>query len=265
MPMLIFKNGNLGKFFRSCIVIILSGLGITVLQLQQLSQQTSPTNPLENLNSQVNAERTSLQLLQQLPTFGFTNLVADWIFLKFVQYFGDKQARRETGYSLSPEYFEVVLDRDPRFLEAYFFFSASTSLYAAMPEETVALMEKKLKLLSPKDPPRAYYIWRYKAVDELLFLNDYKAAQRSFEKAAEWASVYSDEEAKRVKKIFRHTAQKLAEDPTDKSVQINAWTTILGYAKDEGTRQNVIHRIEKLGGKVSINSQGRVQVTLPEE
>jgi hypothetical protein len=74
------------------------------------------------------------------------------VFLGFAQYFGDDSARQITGYALSPDYFEIIVDRDPRFREAYLFLSVSSSLYAAMPERSVVLMEKGLKFLKPQDP-----------------------------------------------------------------------------------------------------------------
>ena len=262
--MLISQRQYLGKAATSIITFILCASGIVALQLPKLNQDLE-ANSQNNLSRKVEAQKARLRLLQQIPTFGLNNLLADWTFLNFLQYFGDQAARDATGYRLSPEYFKVILNYDPRFLDAYFFLSASSSLYAGMPEQTVELMEETLQRLSPKDPPRAYYIWRYKALDELLFLGDAQAAQRSFEKAAEWASTYSDEEAKRVEQITNRTAQRLAENPSDKTVQINAWAGVLSYAKDEQTRQNVIHRIEELGGKVTIDSQGQMQISFPEE
>lgn len=265
-PMLLSLRHNVSKLVMSSIIFITSATGIVALQLPQVSKQSNvQANSPEDQSRQVEPQKTRLQLLQQMPSFGLDNLLANWTFLNFLQYFGDEAARTKTGYTLSPKYFEVILDRDPRFLDAYFFLSASSSLYAGMPEQAIELMEEQLQRLSPKDPHGAYYIWRYKALDELLFLGDAEAAQRSFEKAAEWASTYSDEEAKRVEKITRQRAQRLAENPTDKTVQINAWATVLSYAKDEQTQQNVIRRIEELGGKVSINSQGQLQLSLPEE
>ena len=40
-------------------------------------------------------------MLKNLPSFGFDNLIADWTFLKFLQYFGDDEARDVTGYDLA--------------------------------------------------------------------------------------------------------------------------------------------------------------------
>jgi len=242
-------------------IIAVGGLQIPRLnQLQGKGETPSPTE----LQRQIEAEKVRLNLLQKVPTFGFDNLVADWVFLNFLQYFGDDEARDVTGYQLSPEYFEVILAHDPRFLEAYFFLSGSTSLYAAMPDRSVELMEKGLQQLSPKVPRKSYYIWRYKAIDELLFLGDAQAARQSFEKAAEWASTYQDEESQYIASISRQTAQFLARNPSSKSAQVSAWSMVLQNAMDDRTRQRAINQIEALGGKVVITPEGAVKIQLPQ-
>ena len=249
------------------VVILLCGLAIGVLQLPQLNKISTKakTTSLQELKKEVDAEKARLKLLQRFPAFGFNNLFADWVFLGFVQYFGDDEVRQLTGYSLSPEYFEVILDRDPRFREAYLFLSASSSLYAAMPERSVVLMEKGLKFLKPQDPPQSYYVWRYKGTDELLFLGDAQAARKSFEKAAEWASVYADPDSQNVAAISRQTAQFLARNPNSKYAQVGAWSMVLQNAVDDRTRQIAISRIEGLGGKVVVTPEGEVRIQLPEK
>jgi len=185
------------------------------------------------------------------------------VFLNFLQYFGDDDARAVTGYDLGPDYFEIIVDHDPRFLGAYTSLSTSISLYAGRPEESVALMEKGLKAMSPHIPLKSYYVWRYKGVDELLFLGDTQAARQSFEKAAEWASTYSDEESQYVAALSRKTAQFLARNPKSKSAQVVAWTMVLNYATDDRTRKIAISRIEALGGKVTITPEGKLMIQAP--
>lgn len=249
------------------LVALLCVLGVGVLQVPQLKQlSSSKKNALPKmLKREIQSEKLRLNLVRQLPTFGFDNLIADWIFINFLQYFGDDEVREKTGYSLSPEYFEVILTHDPYFLQAYLFLSTSTSLYAAMPEQSVALMEKGLKSLSPRVPQKSYYIWRYKGIDELLFLGDANAAKQSFATAAQWASTYSDEESKQVAAISGRTAEFLARNPKSKSAQIAAWTMVLSNKIDEQTRKLAIKRIEALGGEVYITPQGALQVRPPKE
>ncbi|NKB18791.1 MAG: hypothetical protein HC770_13540, partial [Pseudanabaena sp. CRU_2_10] len=140
---------------------------------------------------QVEQEKTRLRLLKQIPAsgFGLNNIISDLTFLSFLQYFGDDKARvdSKTGYGISPNYFEVIVDRDPRFLYSYIFLSTSSSIYAGQPGRATELMGKAVKFLSPEQMPYAYTVWRRKGVDELLFLGDVKASLASHLKGAEWA------------------------------------------------------------------------------
>ena len=258
---------NSSQWISASIVTIGCSLAIGLLQVPQLKQLATKakTASPEELNKELQAERLRLNLLQKTPSFGFDNILADWVMLGFLSYFGDDSAREQTEYSLSPEYFEIIVDRDPRFLQAYLFLSNSVSMYAVMPEKSVALMEKGLKSLSPKAPPMSYYVWRYKGTDELLFLGDAQAARKSFEKAAEWASVSDDPNSQNVAAISRQTAQFLARNPNSKYAQVGAWSMVLQNAVDDRTRQKAISRIEALGGKVVVTPEGEVGVQLPEK
>lgn len=257
---------NLKQSVAASIVALVCVVALGVLQRPQLTQLScgSENASPEALKREVESEKVRINLLKKFPAFGFDNLLADWAFLGFLQYFGDDEARKITGYRLSPDYFDVIINRDPKFLKAYLFLSGSSSLYAGMPERSVALMEKGLKSLSPQAPPGSYYVWRYKATDELLFLGKAEAAKQSFNKAAEWASVYIDNESKAIAAISRRTSEFLAQNPNSKSAQVNAWIMVLSNAFDQRTRKEAITRIEALGGKVLISPEGVIQkVELP--
>lgn len=256
---------NLKQLVATSSVALLSIMAVGVLQVPQLNRlKNKPkTSSLEALRQEVNLEQLHLDLLQKTPSFGYDNLLADWMFLNFLQYFGDDEARAVTGYSLSPKYFEIIVNRDPRFLGAYLGLSTSISLYAGMPEKSVALMEKGLKPMSPQSPPKSYYVWRYKGIDELLFLGNAQAARQSFEKAAEWASNYSDEESKHIAALSRKTAQFLSRNPKSKFAQVNTWAMVLTNTTDTHARKIAISRIESLGGKVIVTPEGVVKIRLP--
>lgn len=246
------------------IVCLLALVGLQVPQLNQLITK-SKTAPLEELRREVAAEKLRLELIQKMPSLGFNNLIADWVLLSFVQYFGDDVARDRTGYELSSEYFEIIVDRDPHFLQSYLLLSTSVSLFAGEPEKSLSLMEKGLESLNPKQPG-SYYVWRYKGIDELLFLGDAKRAQKSFAMAAEWASQHTDAESENIASISRRTAEFLADDPDLTSAQEAAWAMVLVNAlnaNDERTRKQVVDRIERQGGKVIISPKGAISVKLP--
>ncbi len=257
---------NFLQYLWLCLLILSGIVAISVLQMPRLNnlKQDENLSP-ETAQKEVESSKASLNLLKKFPAFGFENLVADWVFIEFLEYFGDDEARQLTDYRLSPEYFEIIVDRDPRFLDIYPFLSASTSIYAGQPERSIKLIEQGLKSLNPHVQSRSYYVWRYKATDELLFLGDPQAARQSFQKAAEWASIHPDEESQQVAQVSRQTAQFLENNPDSKSAQVSAWGMVLQNAVDKETREAAVRRIEELGGKVTVSDEGIVNVQLPEQ
>ncbi|MGP1383212.1 MAG: hypothetical protein ACTS2F_06590 [Thainema sp.] len=241
--------------------------GLAVLQIPRLREISFQNQNLTEVEyqQQVQQENIRLSVLEKTPTFGFNSLLADWVFLQFLQYFGDEPARRTTGYGLSPEYFDIVLARDPRFLEAYFFLSGSTSFYAGMPERSVELMNQHLPELSPTVPNKAYYIWRYKGIDELLLLGDADAAENSFRMTAEWASVYNDQEGQAIAESAQQTAEFLAQNPNSRSAQISTWVMVYNNAFDQTTRQLAVQQIEALGATISTDENGNLTIRLANE
>ncbi|MEH2192655.1 MAG: hypothetical protein V7K98_08435 [Nostoc sp.] len=239
--------------------------GIALIQFPQLQKliDSKKSASLETLEKEIKSEKIRLNLLNKTPSFSYDNFIADLIYLNFSQYFGDDEVRDKTGYSLSPEYFEVILERDPRFLAAYRSLSISTSLYAAMPERAIALSEKGLKSLSPFVPEKSYYAWRYKGTDELLFLGNAKASQKSFATAANWASNFSDPESQLVAYTSQKTAEFLSRNPNSKYAQISTWSMVLNNQVNERTRKRAIREIEALGGKVITTPEGINKILFP--
>jgi tetratricopeptide (TPR) repeat protein len=231
-------------------------------QLASLKQQNKNISRAYLQQQEVNL-KTQLTIAKTLPTFGFDNIVADWHFIDFIQYFGDTELRSQAGYGAAMEYFEAMLDRDPRFLYAYFYLSSTASLYAGKPEKSVELMDRGLKSLTPQVPDRGYYIWRLKAVDELLFLGKVPDARQSMLKAADWATQAATPEGENVAKLSRGTAKYLARNPNSKQAQFDAWNMVLGAAVDDVVVKRAIAGIRSTGGKVTIGSDGKFKIEAP--
>jgi hypothetical protein len=256
------------------------------LQLPRLNQKIAGQTP-ETDRQQVEQEKTRLRLLKQVPAsgFGFNNVIADFTFLSFLQYFGDDKARIEskTGYGISPNYFEVIVDRDPRFLYSYIFLSTSGSIYAGKPRQAVELLGKATKSLSPEQMPYAYTVWRRKGVDELLFLGDVKASLASHLKAAEWAEKANKKlgpdlnfgprglpEVDTIAPRLRGTAEFLRNslDSKDKEkvaknikrARIASWGDVLQNAVDKKTLEIATSELNKLDMDVKIKEDGTLQV-----
>jgi hypothetical protein len=250
--------GQLGCIFGAFTVVI-------YLQSPKLAsiKQSSQNSSKAELGRQEARLKAQLAIAKTLPAFGFKNLVADWQFIDFIQYFGDTKVRQKAGYGAVMEYLETILDRDPRFLYAYYYLSSTGSMYAGQPERTIEIMNRGLKSLSPKVPDRSYYIWRHKAVDELLFLGKTRDAHDSMLTAANWAGQYSDRESKIAAQVSQTTAKFLARNPNSKQAQFDAWSMVLGSAVDDFVIKRAIVGIRSTGGKVTIGPTGEFKVQPP--
>ncbi|MEM6433191.1 MAG: hypothetical protein AAF773_04920 [Cyanobacteria bacterium P01_D01_bin.115] len=235
---------------------------ITAMQISRLRSALTPQDSTLPQQAELQTQEAQLQLslLKTLPDLGFRNLVADWTFLNFLQYFGSNEYRQINGYGLSADYFDVILERDPYFYLAYVYLSSSVSIFAGQAEKAVELQERGLQYLSPEFPPEGYFIWRHKGIDEVLFLDDAEAASRSHQIAAEWAAQSSDRRAQEDQISLQRTAEFLASNPDKTQAQIGAWSQVLGSVPDEKTQAEVIKNIEALGYEVVPNEQGSYSI-----
>jgi hypothetical protein len=257
------------QFLTSVIVSLGCLGGITTLQSSRLSTlRTTLSNDPVVLKTEVARAQAQLRATAKLPDFGFRNLIAGWNFMRFLQYFGDQEARSRTGYSLTPEYFRLIVDKDPRYLPSYFYLSPANTLYAGRPDITVELLSQGLRAYTPELNPDGYYLWIYKGVDQLLFLNQPHEAAKAYERAAIWAELSTSPESKTRAASARESARYLARNPGSKRVQASAWGMILTNAVDQASQKLAIQKITQLGGKVTIIRQGGMQsvsVQLPED
>ncbi len=256
---------QLGKMIGPIAIIALSLTGVIWLQKALISPEKEQLTAEEYEKQQL--EKIQLNVYKGLPSFGYGNLLADWFYLRFIQYFGDGEARKHTGYPLSPDYFQLVVDNDPSFVDANLRLAVSTSLFAGLPQTSVDLLEKSLeetpsKITSPVYPP--YYLWVYKGVDELLFLGDVEAAKNSNTMAANWADKYPDEVSQDVAKRRRETVQFLENNPNSRVAQIGAWSQVLNSAVNEQAVERALGEIQALGGEILVTPEGNLSIRVPE-
>lgn len=238
--------------------------GVVFFQ-KQYDSQTIASQDNINYFQQEEILKTALDIQKKLPSFGFSNLIADWNFLQYIQYSGDREARQETGYPLVTDYFEIIVEKDPRFISGILSLSTDNSLFAGRPDRTVSLMNQVLNYISPENFPMGYYVWTYKAVDEILFLGDLKAAKNSYQKAAKWASLQKDPTWEIAVTRAKETAQFLATNPDSNKAQIYAWFDVLSAARDDKTKQRALQQVKALGAKIIITETGELQIKLPTE
>jgi hypothetical protein len=255
-------SSKIRKFCLTSLSLIIGTAGIIALQNNNLQAKKSAKEQTSYLE-QEQALKAKIEIQKRAPTFGLNNLIADWNYLQFIQYFGDGEARAVTGYSLVTDYFEVAVDKDPYFTQSFLSFSAANSLFAAQPRKTVELIDKVLESATPDLPGYPFLLWTYKATDEILFLGDLNAAKNSYEKAAEWASLRNDDIGKEMTARYLTTAKFLASNPDSTSAQIGAWANILSQAQDRKTQQYAISELKILGAEVSITNDGKINISRP--
>lgn len=252
------------------------GLGVTLgaLSIVAILQRQS-LEALKNQSGEVLTEAeyrrqtaqtiAQMKALAKLPAFGFDNLVSDWAFLQFLQFFGDSKARQVTGYDEVAAFFRVIVAKDPRFVESYPYLSTAITVYASQPQTSVELMAKGLTHLDPHYQANAYLVWVFRAMDELLFLGRGLDAARSYERAAEWAQRQADPQIRDAAAYYRSLARTLRKDPDSRMAQINSWIWALVNAVSDRSRKTAIENIERLGGKVSRLPDGSWQIRHPED
>jgi len=255
---------NASNFVWNIGLIIACIGGAVSLQLPQLNRETA-TNKREYFR-QEQLEGTRLGIVDSFPNFGLRNLIADWMFLQFVQYMGDSDAREVTGYDLIPEYYQAIVERDPRFVSAHLQLSTANSIFAGQPKLTTELLEKSLAHISPDTAERAFQLWIYKATDEFLLLGDIEAAIQSYQTAQEWANKSDYPGSEGIASYAQRMQQFLETNPDTKQGRVAAWGMVLMMSESEKIQEEATAEVEALGGEVVRDDRGRIKgVRLPPE
>ena len=226
-------------------------VGVVLMQHAQLQRPSLWVSDPKQAEKQ---ESIRLDLLKKSPTFGFNNLIADWTFLNFLQYYGDTPVREKTGYSLSPKYFDIITRLDPRFEDIYLFLSGTLSYQLGKPELAIQMMDRGTAALSPQINPKSYQLWRFKGLDQLLLLGDVPDSIHSHEMAAKWVQGTPDQN---LVPVFQQVIDFLRKDPNSVPVRLQSWATIYSQAaevKDKQTQEKAKQEIEKLGWQLQVKN-----------
>ena len=232
------------------LLILFSLVGVIYSLQKEHHNKFQLSTQANNHNEQIELARINLKTQQLVPTFGFKNIRADLTYLQFVQYLGNETARKQTGYTLVPSYFETVVQYDPNFTQANLSLSVANSMYAGQPEKTVMIMEKILASSSP-DLDDSYLIWFAKGLDELLFLGDNQAALNSYKNSAKSAINQDNNNLHQITKINQRKIDFLATNPDTTAAQITAWKTVLPHVIDPHNHQRISDRIAFLEQNLS--------------
>jgi len=239
-------------------IATMAALVAALLQWQQLDRLAAEATDPERA---VRQERGRLTLLGKMPTLSYDNLLADWIFLRFLGYFGDELERSQTGYELTPEYFEPIVRLDPRFLEIYPFLSTGISYYLGNPELAGQYMERGIQALSPEVNPEGYVILRFRGLDQLLLEGDIPGTIATYYRLADWLDrIGRPDSAKK----FRQGAEFLKQNPNSIEPQLWGWQEVYYNAVDRRVQERAKEELLKLGAIEQQDANGNVRFVLPQ-
>ncbi|MCS6960161.1 MAG: hypothetical protein RMK91_08920 [Pseudanabaenaceae cyanobacterium SKYGB_i_bin29] len=253
------------------LVVTIGGTVTVNLQRQNLSRITLGQTP-ESDRVWIEREYRNLKAMQKLPPggFGFNNIIADWYFLSFLQYYGDDVARdaHQTGYGLSKEYFRIITARKPYMFASYSYLVSSISIHGGEPEVTVQLLESALTQLQPEQFYLTYIVWNQKGIEEFLFLGDNKRAQKSYRKAIEALDRATfppslREQQAELRSIFAKRIEFLQQRYNRKSLQRMGWFLVLQNAPDLKTRKVAVAKLQELGVPIEIDAEGEIKFNPP--
>ncbi|MBC7882936.1 MAG: hypothetical protein H7Y37_16715 [Anaerolineae bacterium] len=121
-------------------------------------------------------------------TLGFSNLIADWQWLQYVQYFGDQQARQQSGYGQSEEALEQIAALNPQFVFVYVQANYAVAEAMHQPEKAVRFLLKGAQKNPGKQDalgmPGTWYLYRLAASIVFRHFNDYERSAQLFTLAA---------------------------------------------------------------------------------
>jgi hypothetical protein len=263
----IVSQDGIGRWLRggaASLLAIGALTGLVLMQRQRLAAQRSIALLPQQQDQQ---EAIYMKSLRRLPTqgFGFNNLIADGVFLRFLQYIGDTDVRSVAGYGAAPDYFELITQRDPRFIQTYVFGVGTLSYDLGMPEESIKLLDRGIAATDPKKHPDAASLWGLKALDQLLLVGDSAAAAQSYAMAADWAKQSSDPGWWEQVDNFQRTSVFLQTDPNSAQVRFWSWSSVFAQAqvtKNLKTQARARQELLAMGAIEGKNKEGEV-VFLP--
>lgn len=155
------------------IVLLLVSLGFCVVwSMQQVDRQRQSIPKANALSYLPPGEYLKLAVL------GYRDIVADFIWLKAVQnYAGRNQSR--AGYLAAYHAADVATDLNPDFVHAYKASGTILSVWANMPNESVAILKKGVQ-----NNPTVWELPFFLAYDYYYDLHDPQTAATYFQKAA---------------------------------------------------------------------------------
>lgn len=198
-----------------------------------------------------------------MKAIGFGDLAASWLWLEFVQYYGDTPRRRQEGYSLTYDYLEKITQLDEQFLGAYRYVSPAVAFSAGQPEQAQELLRKGVRAMEPHSQPQAYRLYLDMAVHAFLLLGDPEAGRAAYYAAADWYE-QAGLEGSSSPDGWRQLGERLVTSPESRDVRFKVWLQVFNGTADPETRERALIELGELGARFQRQPNGQIQILEPE-
>jgi tetratricopeptide (TPR) repeat protein len=210
---------------------------------------------------QDSSEETTLNTLAKLPNFGNRNLVADFLWLRFSQYFGDTQARAKSGYGLSYKYLETITNKDPHFENPYRIANLAIAYRMGRVDLADTLLVKGIR-----ENPNAYLIWQARGFLHFLYTGDIAKAVYCFRQNAGLAVAVGGNRLQHWGNYWFAMSRYLEVSKSNVWTRRQIWMEVYANSSDASTQELALAQLNKLG--VFLSKDGlliaRFAVSLPE-
>lgn len=240
------------------------GGGMVVLMAAIISLQTLKIPEIRAgfTDEYVVRKEQNFAIASGMKAIGLGDLAASWLWLEFVQYYGDTPRRRQQGYGLTYDYLDKVTQLDDQFLRAYRYASPAVAFSAGQPERAQDLLLRGIQAMDPQSQPQAYPLYLDLAVNYFLLLGDAEAGRAAYYSAAEWFEQAGLEGAD--PEGWRQLGERLVASPESRLVRFKVWTQVLNSTADPVTQERALIELRDLGARWHSRPDGRIELLPPE-
>lgn len=177
-------------------------------------------------------------------TLGFDNVIADLLWIQFIQYYGENSQIKRLGgtkydFSFTYKYIDVITTLDPNFQYAYWLGAFAIADEMERPDLAIKMIEKGIK-----NNPKNWWLPYTAAVMELMYNNNFVDAYKYIQKAAE---------LKPNNEHIQHLKTVLESKKTKQEKSREVWLEVYKIAQkqgDEMTMEKARKKMKILGYKI---------------
>jgi tetratricopeptide (TPR) repeat protein len=227
-----------------------------VLWMQALASQRDTHASQQDIREDI-----VLDTFAKLPDFGNRNLIADFLWLRFAQYFGDTQARARSGYGLNYRYLKTITDRNPHFENAYRVANLAVAYRMGRTDLADDLLAKGIQA-----NPDAYLLWQTRGFLHFLYTGDIAKAVYCFRRNAGLAVAVGGNSQQHWGNYWFAMSKYLEVSKSNTWTRRQIWAEVYANSSDSSTQTLALNQLDKLG--VFLSKDGRMvaryAVPLPE-